>query len=149
MKLLHIIYAWVAISMMAHSTTVMGQQCEKGGRLEGTWTCISAIVDGKPLPEATVKLLHLTLTKDQYKTEKGDEVLFDSSYRVDAAQAPAQIDMVGTEGDLKGKEAHGIYSIDEDTLKICYTMPGKERPTAFESVAGSKAYLIVWKRQKS
>jgi uncharacterized protein (TIGR03067 family) len=56
--------------------------------------------------------------------------------------------MVGTEGNLTGKEAQGIYLIQGDTLRICYTMPGKPRPTVFESHAGSGAYLMVWTRQK-
>ena len=47
---------------------------------------------------------------------------------------------------LAGKEAHGIYVLDGDTLRICYTMPGERRPTAFESAAGSKAFLVQWKR---
>jgi uncharacterized protein (TIGR03067 family) len=56
--------------------------------------------------------------------------------------------MLGTEGDLAGKEAQGIYLLEGDTLKICYTMPGQKRPTAFESLPGSKAYLMIWTRQK-
>ena len=58
-------------------------------------------MDGKALPEATVKLLRLTLTKDRYKTERGNETLFDSSYMLDASQSPSHIDILGTEGDLK------------------------------------------------
>src|SRR4051794_35230100 len=70
--------------------------------LQGTWTCLSAIVDGKPLPDQTVSLLRLTLTKDRYKTEKGAEVLFDSTYSIDGTKTPKQIDMIGTEGALTG-----------------------------------------------
>jgi uncharacterized protein (TIGR03067 family) len=123
--------------------------CVPPDRLQGTWNGVSATVNGKPLPDSTVKLLRLTLTKDGYKTEKGAEVLFDSTYDIDPSKTPKQINMVGTEGDLKGKQAQGIYRIEGDTLQICYTMPGKTRPTAFESPAGSEAYLITWKRQTS
>ena len=114
--------------------------------LPGNWVCLSAIVDGKPLPDETVRLLRLTLTSDRYKTEKGSEVLFDSTYSVDRTKNPNQINMVGTEGALRGKEAYGIYSLEGDTLRICYTMPGEQRPQAFESTPGSKAFLVVWKR---
>ena len=114
--------------------------------LVGKWTCVSATVDGKPLPDETVRLLRLTLTSDRYKTEKGTDVLFDSTYSLDSTTNPKQINMVGTEGALRGKEAHGIYLLEGDTLRICYTMPGEQRPQAFQSVAGSKAYLILWKR---
>ena len=120
----------------------------KADRLEGTWNCGSAIVDGKALSDDTIKQLHLTLTESRYKTEEKDEVLFDSTYTTNASMNPMQINMVGTEGDLTGKEAQGIYFIQGDTLRICYTMPGKPRPTNFESHAGSGAYLMVWTRQK-
>ena|SRR5689334_7681903 len=114
--------------------------------LVGTWNCVSATVDGKPLPQETVRLLRLTLTSDRYKTEKGSEVLFDSTYSVDDKTKPKQINMIGTEGALRGKEAQGIYSLEGDTLRICYTMPGEQRPTNFDSATGSKAFLVVWKR---
>jgi uncharacterized protein (TIGR03067 family) len=87
------------------------------------------------------------LTHDRYKTEKGSDVLFDSTYTIDAAKSPKQISMIGTEGNLKGKEAQGIYSIEGGTFRICYTMPGDKRPEKFESPSGSKAYLVVWKRE--
>jgi uncharacterized protein (TIGR03067 family) len=114
--------------------------------LQGTWNCESAVVNGKSLPSETVKLLHLTILDNRYKTEKGSEVLFDSTYRIDASNTPKKISMVGTEGEMTGKEAHGIYSLQKDTLKICYTLPGEPSPTSFESSPGSKAYLVVWRR---
>ena len=120
----------------------------KSEALAGTWMCQSATVDGRALPEAKVKLLRLTLTRDRFKTETGPEVLFDSTYTVDAAKSPKQINMLGTEGDLAGKESPGIYALEGDTLRMCYTMPGKPRPAAFDSPAGSGAYLLVWKRAK-
>jgi uncharacterized protein (TIGR03067 family) len=115
--------------------------------LKGTWTCLSATVDGKALPKETTELLGLTLTENRYKTEKGSEVLFDSSYTIDPSEDPKQINMVGTEGDIAGKEAPGIYSLEKDILRICYVMPGLPRPKEFQSQAGSKTYLVWWKRK--
>lgn len=116
--------------------------------LRGTWACASAVVDGKPLPEKTVKELRLTITADRYKTERADEVLFDSTYHLDPSKDPKQIEMTATEGDAAGKPALGIYSVEGDTLKMCYVMPGRARPKTFESPAGSKAYLVTWTRSK-
>jgi uncharacterized protein (TIGR03067 family) len=115
--------------------------------LRGTWACLSATVDGKPLPKDTTDLLSLTLTENRYKTEKGSQVLFDSSYSIDPSASPKQINMVGTEGDMAGKEAQGIYSLENDILRICYVMPGLPRPKEFQSPAGSKAFLVFWKRK--
>ena len=117
-------------------------------RMTGTWSCAAATINGKPLADTTVKKLHLTMTDTRYKTERNDEVLFDSTYRLDTMKSPAHINMVGTEGDLAGKEAQGIIAVEGDTLKICYTMPGKPRPVSFASATNSEAYLIVWKRVK-
>jgi uncharacterized protein (TIGR03067 family) len=116
-------------------------------KLAGVWTCTSAINDGKPLAEEIIRELRLTLTKDGgYKTERGKQVLFDSTYKLDSREKPKQIDMIGTEGEARGKTAPGIYALDGDTLKICYTMPGGKRPKEFESKPGSKATMAMWKR---
>jgi uncharacterized protein (TIGR03067 family) len=124
----------------------MGNDLE---RAAGVWTCVSATNDGKSVAEETVKKLRLSITKEGgYKTERGGQVLFDSTCKIDPATNPKQIDLIGTEGENKGKAAQGIYKLDGDILTICYTMPGKERPTGFESKPGSEATLVVWKRGK-
>src|SRR5690349_8418666 len=71
-------------------------------RVTGTWSCVNATINGKPLPETTVKKLHLTMTDTRYKTQRNDEVLFDSTYGLDTTKTPVHINMVGTEGDLIG-----------------------------------------------
>jgi uncharacterized protein (TIGR03067 family) len=122
----------------------MGNDLEK---LAGVWICVSATNDGKPVAEETVKQLRLTMTQEGgYKTERGDHVLFDNRCKIDPAKTPKQIDLIGTEGENKGKAAQGIYALDGDTLTICYTMPGKECAQGFESKPGSAATLLVWKR---
>lgn len=117
-------------------------------KIQGTWTCVSGEKDGTPIPADVVKQLKLKLTKDKYATRKGDELLFESEYKLDASKKPAEIDIIGTEGDLKGKAAKGIYQLDGDTLKLCYVMPGGERPKEFSAKAGSGATFTVWKRSK-
>ena len=118
-------------------------------KLAGTWVCVSGINNGKALSAETVKKLRLTMTKDgSYKTERDKEVLFDSTYKIDSGKKPKHIDLIGTEGDNKGKAAQGIYSVEGDTLQICYTMPGQKRPAEFESKADSGVTLVVWKRSK-
>src|SRR5215207_6091887 len=77
-------------------------------QMTGTWSCVAATINGKALSESAVKKLRLAMTETRYKTERTDEVLFDSTYRLDATKAPMHINMIGTEGDLIGKEAQGI-----------------------------------------
>jgi len=121
---------------------------EDANKLQGTWACVSGENAGKPIPEGTVKKLRLVLTQDKYATHRGDELLFESTYKLDATKSPWQIDIIGTEGENKGKAAQGICRLEGDTLTLCYTMPSKDRPKQFESKAGSEATLTVWKRTK-
>jgi uncharacterized protein (TIGR03067 family) len=88
------------------------------------------------------------MTADRFKTERGDQVLFDSTYTLDPTKSPSTIDMIGTEGELKGKPALGIYKLDANQLTLCYVMPGSPRPTTFDSQPNSGAFLIAWKREK-
>jgi len=127
-------------------TTCRGDGPVNTKNLQGVWTCTSATIDGKALAEEAARNLKLTLTADRYKTERGEQVLFDSTYSIDPTKNPPQIDMIGTEGELKGKAALGIFKLDGDLLTICYVMPGKERPTAFASQPQSGAFLVAWKR---
>ena len=48
----------------------------------------------------------------------------------------------------KGVTLKGIYKFEGETLTICYSGIGKERPTEFASKAGSGAMLFVQKKEK-
>jgi uncharacterized protein (TIGR03067 family) len=115
-------------------------------KLAGVWSCVSGINDGKPLPEDIVKQLKLTLTKDRYKTEKGQVLLFDGIYKIDASQRPKHIDITAPEGEQAGKTSKGIYALEGETLRMCYA--DKDRPKDFESKSGSGVTLVIWKRSK-
>ena len=114
--------------------------------LAGVWQYVAATGGGQQMPAERVQQLKLTLSATQFKTQLGEQVLFDSTYTLDTAKTPAQIEMIGTEGDLKGKPALGIVKIEGETLTLCYAMPGNDRPAGFESQPGTRVTLTVWKR---
>ena len=65
---------FVAGTVLAASGAAFGQQEGNPMSLPGTWTCVSGLIDGKPLAEETVKQLKLTMTADRFKTQRGDQV---------------------------------------------------------------------------
>jgi uncharacterized protein (TIGR03067 family) len=67
----------------------------------------------------------------------------DAAYTADAAKKPAEIDIKPG----KGQDVLGIYEIDGDTLKICFSAGGA-RPTEFKADEGSRTILVVLKRSK-
>ena len=144
MKMTYLVFVLAVILATSCSKTTPG---EPSG-LVGTWQSVSAIADGKPTPDALIAHIRITFTKDRYQTQQDSEVVFDSTYTVDTSKNPREINIMGTEGEFKEKEGLGIYLVQDDTLKICYTLPGKPRPSTFESTPGSKVFFIVCKRQK-
>ena len=114
-------------------------------KLEGIWQATAAIVNGQQMPLDTVRTIQLALTETRFTTRRAGETLFDSSYSVNVAKIPNEIEMIGIE-DFAGKPALGIYALDGDVLQLCYRMPGSPRPTAFESADSSGAFLITLKR---
>jgi proline iminopeptidase len=116
--------------------------------LAGDWIAVSAVINGKPLTEDRVKELKLAITNKSYKTRLGKQVLFEGIYKIDETSKPRHIDITAPEGEQAGKTSKGIYSLEGDTFKLCYTEPDKDRPKDFDSQPGSGATLVVWKRAK-
>jgi uncharacterized protein (TIGR03067 family) len=120
-------------------------------RLAGTWRLVSAVEDGKKVPEEEAKKTRL-VTKGDTFTILGDTGLGTSpagTFTIDPTKRPKTVDSVQSKGPQKGKTVLGIYEIiDTDTKRACWAPPGKERPTAFTSEPGSGHLLQVWKRVK-
>ncbi len=61
---------------------------------------------------------------------------------------PKALDITGTEGPNKGKTILCIYEHDGDTLRVCYDLSGKSRPSEFKTKTGTPLFLVEYKRQK-
>ena len=70
--------------------------------------------------------------------------------KVDPKAKPATIDFVIDEGpeDAKGKTSKCIYKFEGEKLILCVSMPGKDRPKAFEQSEG-ESYLFELKKEKA
>ncbi len=145
MKLLPVAHL-VLFRCLAIANWIFGAETVNPKAISGVWSCIEAVNNGNKLPAEKASQLKLTLTDKQFKTQLGEQVFFDSTYTLNAAKSPAEIEMLGNEGDLKGKPALGIIKLEDGTLTLCYVMPGSDRPKTFESHPGSMATLTVWKK---
>jgi uncharacterized protein (TIGR03067 family) len=115
-------------------------------RLVGNWTTVSGQEDGKALPAEKVKGSRVVIAKDHMTVHEENNQKRVLTYKLNAGATPRQIDMTTTEGSDKGKTSLGIYSLQGETLKICFAQPGQDRPKDFTTKEGSKSMMFVLKR---
>jgi uncharacterized protein (TIGR03067 family) len=111
--------------------------------LKGKWEVVAAMFNGNE--SAGLRGRVLEFGDKEFSTYDGDKKGRTIGFSLDASTTPKQIDL--SRGN-DGAKALGIYSIDKDELKLCYSEPGAERPKKFESPAGDKVFLLVLKRLK-
>ena len=56
-------------------------------------------------------------------------------------------DIKSEEGAKQGKTILAIVEIDGDSMKACYDMEGKSRPTEFATKEGTSHVLMLYKRE--
>lgn len=109
--------------------------------IQGTWIVTSAEREGKAVDDIKGEKLTLkdgsVVITTKNKEEKG-------VYKIDATKKPKTIDLT-EEG--KTEAYPGIYTLEGDTLKICFSRKPGDRPTEFSS-KGDGHMLVVLKRQK-
>jgi uncharacterized protein (TIGR03067 family) len=119
---------------------------EEGKKMDGTWLPKSAELGGKAFPEETLKMMKLVIKGDTYTVTVGT-MPDKGTVKRDTSAKPKAMDVTGTEGPNKGKTFPAIYELDGDTLKVCYNLGGKERPTEFKTKEGTQLFLVTYKRE--
>jgi uncharacterized protein (TIGR03067 family) len=116
--------------------------------LEGEWSMVSGERDGQAIPEELLKNAKRSTKDGETTIAFGDTVYMKAKFTIDPSKKPKEIDYTVTEGDNKDKKQLGIYELDGDTAKFCFSAPDEKRPTDFTAKDGSTRTLSVWKRNK-
>jgi uncharacterized protein (TIGR03067 family) len=112
-------------------------------KLQGDWKLESGKQAGENTPEEFVKEFSLTIKGDKWsvKIPGGEDK---GTIKIDSSKKPKEINFTSE----SGAERQSIYDLDGDTLKVCVSEPGGNRPTEFDSKAGSPTMYFVLKRKK-
>jgi uncharacterized protein (TIGR03067 family) len=114
-------------------------------RLEGTWETVEMIRDGKAREDAKDDTVTFDGDKMTIKTKTGEHT---GTCKLDPSKKPKSIDITPNDGPEKGNVHLGIYSLEGDSLKICFVQPENARPTSLDAKAGSGAAFVSLKRKK-
>jgi uncharacterized protein (TIGR03067 family) len=138
---------FAAIALVVSCSSAAWGDDAKVGTLEGTWLPSAAELGGKPFPDEIRKTIRLELKGDRYTVTAGTES-DRGTFKLDPSAKPKALDITGTEGPNQGKTILAIYERNGDTLRVCYDLGGKGRPTEFKTTAGSPLFLVEYTLQK-
>jgi len=118
-------------------------------KLEGTWALTSAERNGEKAPAEAINDFRLVIKGNKLTIRVGGPPL-EGTLTVDPSKKPSSYDATIAIDDRE-RTSVGIYEFDGDTLKICFTDKGGERPKEFSTKGGTEEQplsLHVYKRQK-
>ena len=120
---------------------------DAGKSIQGTWLPAEAELGGQKFPDEVRKTIKLVIEGDKYTVTVGAQP-DRGTLKLDPSAKPKAMDVTGTDGPNKGKKIPAIYELDGDTLRICYDLSGKSRPTEFKTREGTQLFLVTYKREK-
>ncbi len=109
--------------------------------IQGIWKVEKAVHSGEEMPGYMV----LEFKRDKVIPRRNGNADTEADFKIDVSRMPRRMDLKTPDG----MKMAGIYEIQGETLKLCFTREGEGvRPTKFESPAKSQSVLIIMKRQK-
>lgn len=117
-------------------------------RMQGAWRLVRREKDGKADSPDVIKDVRMLQreTAFSFTGAASGSGASQGTFVINATQKPKTMDRMPSDGPQKGKTLPGIYELTGDTLTLCISVAGKDRPSAFASGPGS--VLSVFQREK-
>ena len=138
----------ITLALLLSFATIARSNNAKEDTMDGTWLPTAAELGGKQFPDDVRKSIKLVIKDDEYTVTVGNEGTDRGTVKLMPSASPKAMDITGTEGPNRGKTILAIYERKGDTLRVCYDMSGKQRPTAFRTKTGTQLFLVEYQRQK-
>jgi len=121
---------------------------EEFQRFQGTWQIEAWEEVGKTLPDADLKKRVVFFGGNIFVFRRDGKLYQAGAAQIDPAKSPRTINFTVKEGEGKDGAMLGIYSLEGDTLRICFDPLGQDRPEDFKPDAKSGFTLIALKKPK-
>lgn len=117
-------------------------------KMQGTWTVEAASKGGEALPRDKIDKMRVTITGDKIVIRDGEAGRTEeATFKLDPAAKPKTMDVIPGGGPSE-KAVPGIYQLDGDVLKLCWSKGGKDRPTDFTTGKEDRRMMFHLKRAK-
>jgi uncharacterized protein (TIGR03067 family) len=113
-------------------------------QLQGTWKQVSIESDGQKTGFAKGMSPRFTIQGDEYTVMVDGRVLERGRIKVYPGMRPRQADLIFSNGAPPTRTFPGIYEINGDELRTCFTRSGGPRPSTFPAVVGSGESIAVY-----
>jgi uncharacterized protein (TIGR03067 family) len=117
-------------------------------RLQGTWQMVEMEAEGEAVPAEEIKTRTAVYEGNKLFLKDGDHVRRRGIITLNPAHRPRAINTWDQDGPYEDQTVPGIYELDADTLKVCFSRPGADRPTAFTTKSGTGMIYCVYKHKK-
>ncbi|MGE3821955.1 MAG: TIGR03067 domain-containing protein [Isosphaeraceae bacterium] len=134
----------VALALIVPLASIAWGDDSPNDSLDGTWLPTRAELAGRPFPDEVRQSIRLEIQGDQYTVTVGERPDRGTCERNSSAN-PKTLDITGVEGPNKGKTILAIYERTGDTLRVCYDLGGKSRPSEFQTREGTQLFLVEYK----
>jgi uncharacterized protein (TIGR03067 family) len=114
-------------------------------RWQGRWKLVEARRDGRPMPDTEVKKFTAVIEGDRLRILRDGQEVEGGTFKLDSKTSPRSVDFAMGKDQAR---VEGIYELANDTFKLCYSRPGKPRPTTFDAAADSGQSFSHWQREK-
>ncbi len=120
--------------------------------MQGTWRVESTQGVGQEPWKQEMQQLTLTIQGEKMLAEFADKKA-EANFRLFPEKEQPEIEVTLIKGpedakDAIGKTFHGIYQLQNKTLKIAYGGPGDKRPASFRSEGEPGVYVVVLTRAR-
>ncbi len=133
----------VAAGLMLGADEAKKDTSKELKQLQGVWVAVTFESNGEKAPAEDAKKIKLTVKDNKWSLERS-EGTNQGTIKIDGSKNPMQFDAALEDS---GESVPGIFEIKEGVLKMCWTNPGGDRPTAFKGDEGKT--LATFKKEKA